>query len=326
MHIHKGLESKGIEMKLHVCFQRRTLYSMRYLVLFVAVLCSGWTSTAWATPRLATAVYQSLGVKKRLPIILEAVRSAYTQRTGEAALSLSNINLNLENFGLSKLGNCAQKIPCLLKTSKENLPRSVHHALYLGVGAIGQKILVQFILLDLKQNKRVLQKNQSFANMSELKTKMYPLMKTFFPNYGKVKIIGSPLGAQIEIDGRERGKLPSKALPVPSQRAIQVRVYAPKYNDWTQKLTFEREKTRTLQIKLTPKAVKKRKVLVRLIPRPRPLRRKPLQPKPKAKGTPFYKTWWFWTATGVVVAGGVAATVGIVSQNPYDVSSPFPAR
>jgi len=25
---------------------------------------------------------------------------------------------------------------------------------------------------------------------------------------------------------------------------------------------------------------------------------------------PFYKTWWFWTAAGVVVAGGIAATVG----------------
>ena len=33
------------------------------------------------------------------------------------------------------------------------------------------------------------------------------------------------------------------------------------------------------------------------------------KPAPEPEHTPVYKTWWFWTATGAVVAGGLTATL-----------------
>ena len=45
---------------------------------------------------------------------------------------------------------------------------------------------------------------------------------------------------------------------------------------------------------------------------------------PVVKGTPFYKTWWFWTVVGVVVAGGATATaVALTSQTPKPPAADF---
>jgi len=45
----------------------------------------------------------------------------------------------------------------------------------------------------------------------------------------------------------------------------------------------------------------------------------PVEPPPPVveKATPLYKRWWFWTAIGVIAAGGAAAiAVGVTSQTP----------
>ena len=39
------------------------------------------------------------------------------------------------------------------------------------------------------------------------------------------------------------------------------------------------------------------------------------------KPTPWYGTWWFWTVTGVVVAGATAATVYFVTQQDEPLGS-----
>lgn len=53
-------------------------------------------------------------------------------------------------------------------------------------------------------------------------------------------------------------------------------------------------------------------------------------PEAEEEGTPVYKSWWLWTAVGVVVAGGVAAAVIVATQSggpggepsndPYDIA------
>jgi hypothetical protein len=42
------------------------------------------------------------------------------------------------------------------------------------------------------------------------------------------------------------------------------------------------------------------------------------QAAPKARKQPVYKKWWFWTITGVVVAGavGVGLGVGLTASQP----------
>jgi hypothetical protein len=39
-------------------------------------------------------------------------------------------------------------------------------------------------------------------------------------------------------------------------------------------------------------------------------------PKQQQARKPIYKTWWFWTAIGGIVAGGVAVTVAVVETRP----------
>lgn len=37
---------------------------------------------------------------------------------------------------------------------------------------------------------------------------------------------------------------------------------------------------------------------------------------PRDSSTPVLESWWFWTAVGVVVAGGVATTIALTTQEP----------
>ena len=40
-------------------------------------------------------------------------------------------------------------------------------------------------------------------------------------------------------------------------------------------------------------------------------------PPPPAENKPLYKRWWFWTALGVIVAGGASAVaVGVLTSKP----------
>jgi hypothetical protein len=58
------------------------------------------------------------------------------------------------------------------------------------------------------------------------------------------------------------------------------------------------------------------RVVLRLVPAPAPttpvviVEQPTPEPAPRPAPRPFYKTWWFWTTVGVVVATGV--TVGVV--------------
>jgi tetratricopeptide (TPR) repeat protein len=44
--------------------------------------------------------------------------------------------------------------------------------------------------------------------------------------------------------------------------------------------------------------------------------KEPAAPKDKVEGAPFYKKWWFWTATGVVAASAVAIGLGAGLSQP----------
>ena len=39
-------------------------------------------------------------------------------------------------------------------------------------------------------------------------------------------------------------------------------------------------------------------------------------PIPTSEDPPVYKRWWFWTAAGLVLAGGVAAAFAVGSRSP----------
>jgi hypothetical protein len=270
----------------------------------------GLPQAALAAPQLAVAAFQALGVKKKLPTLLEAVREAYQKQTGELAIPLANIQLNLDGYGPSKLGACGQKIPCFANIAKKNLP-PVPKGLFLGIGGIGKKILVQFLLIDLQKETLIARRNKSFQGEAAFKKELPELMAQFFPNYGKLTITGGPKGAKVSVEGRQRGTLPMKPIIVPSSRAIKVTVEALKHDTKTVDVTVQKGAMKTVQIVLTPTALKRRIVI-----------RRP--PPTTTKGTPFYQTWWFWTVTGVVVVGAVGGTIGAVAASQPDVSSQAP--
>lgn len=294
--------------------------SQRLVPLLIGLACLFFGASAYAGPTLSLGAYQALGVDSKLPTILESLRDAYQKRTGEAATSLSQIDQAFGRYGLKRLGACAQKIACFVSITKSRLP-SAKQALYLGVGSIGKRLLVQLSLIDLESGKLITRKNVSYSGMDDFKQKAPALLAALFPNYALLQVSGSPSKADVFISGRKRDTIPTNKMPVPSGTPFEVKITAPGYEPWTQQLSVQKGETKSLFAKLKKKG--ERVAVVRRKPPERGKR--PLPPK-ATPGTPFYATWWFWTVAGVVVVGGVAAGVGIAASQaaaPQELQLPF---
>ncbi|MCC6811777.1 MAG: PEGA domain-containing protein [Deltaproteobacteria bacterium] len=97
---------------------------------------------------------------------------------------------------------------------------------------------------------------------------------------GTVRIAGVPNGAVISLDEKNAGVGPSEIGQV-KQGVHTLRVDASGYEPFKRAFLMRSGGSVSLDVSLSEK-----------------------------KGTPFYATWWFWTVTGVVVAGAV--TTGVV--------------
>jgi len=118
----------------------------------------------------------------------------------------------------------------------------------------------------------------------------------------------SPAGARVSMrQGRGQwGRVPSDGFPTRKAR-LTLRFAAAGYITKVRK-DIAVLRWRVLRLKVTLKAKPRPRIIARKPPRRRP-KRLPLPP------TPVYKTWWFWTITGVVVAGGVAVAVGLALRD-----------
>jgi len=279
------------------------------VVLVSAISMGGWLGSAAAAPppKAAIAAFQALGVEKILPSLLGQLRKAYEQHTGQKALNPIAVQTHLGALGLKKLGACAQKIPCLINTTRQSLSKELTHAIYVGVGGIGQKLLVRYIVLDLKKGKALHQVNQSYAGMTAFKAAVTKQIKAFFPHFASLRIKGSPAGATVFLNDTPQGKLPTAIIKASTKQPIALRILAEGHKVYETQLQLKPGKLMELTVKL-----KKLKV-VAIRKRP-PVQRRPEPPKI----TPITQKGWFWAVIGVgaaAVAGGVVAGV-LLSQRP----------
>lgn len=137
---------------------------------------------------------------------------------------------------------------------------------------------------------------------------------------GRFEISGTPVGAQVLVDGREVGRLPLQGMvrinAGPATLLVQADGYAPE----SQNLQVEGATFRRLEFRL-----KKAPSNVAALPMPDNEEAEPTTLTAQAESAtgsppPFYKKAWFWGAVGVVVVGAVVAGVllsgGAASTGP----------
>jgi len=103
---------------------------------------------------------------------------------------------------------------------------------------------------------------------------------------GRLRVTADAEGAQLVVDGEEPQQLPTE-LEL-SEGAHTIEVTAPDHEARNLEIEIAIGETHNLEVHLEPSEVE---------PGIEPVRR------------PWYATWWFWTAVGVVVTGGVVAGV-----------------
>lgn len=114
---------------------------------------------------------------------------------------------------------------------------------------------------------------------------------------GQIRIsIAKPVGTEVRINGKPVGRAPLNRLIRLNPGLVAASASFKGYYGWKKDLVLKPKQTVVLRItliKIKPKVIKK------II---------------KIKAKPIYKRWWFWTAVGVLVAGGATAlgvTLGI---------------
>lgn len=263
------------------------------------------TPSSSSAPRLVVSVFQQLDVTKKLPPLLQLINNAYQTRTGEQALSVDQVRQGFGgHFGPKVLRGCRAKVSCLTKKMKAPFPKA-SLGIFLGVGGLGDSILLKIILADLKTGKTLKEVRQSFNNLKDAKAKLPSIMAKLFPNYGSVRWTGLPKDATATLNGRST-KLTTATLPLAANKAASITVKAKGYKPKTFSATVKPNEQKTFPAAMT----KTKPPPSRLVRRPPPPRR-----EPGGKAQPVTQKWWFWTIIGVAAVGtGVGVAVGVMSQ------------
>jgi tetratricopeptide (TPR) repeat protein len=113
------------------------------------------------------------------------------------------------------------------------------------------------------------------------------------PRTGRVRITSSQPGTAVDIDGQPRGLAPLELELSPGGHQLQARANG--FDPYRAEVTLAAGQERNIDIELQrPNAA----VVAALA-----------AAGPSAQPAPLYGRWWFWTAVGVVVAGGVATAL-----------------
>ena len=119
------------------------------------------------------------------------------------------------------------------------------------------------------------------------------------PKLAKIEIKTTPQGAEVYMQNRYLGKSPITTAYKAGK--YTVRVKKPGYKSITKQIELKKGQNLTLNLKLT-------KIILPVAV--------PTKARPRAtKGKQFYQTWWFWTAVGVVVAGGTTTAIVLATHN-----------
>ena len=140
------------------------------------------------------------------------------------------------------------------------------------------------------------------------------------PSYLQFQLV--PKHAKVFIQSGKDWKQIQKQPFALTQRKATLKIEAPGYLPIVKK-DIPISKWQKHELSFTLKAKPKPKPRIRIIEKPFVRRPKPIlrRPKPKRKNQPkklakpFYKKWWFWTATGVLVAGGTATAILLINNS-----------
>lgn len=277
------------------------------LFLFSFLFCIT-TISAQSLPQssaqLVIAVTQQLDESKQLPPLLSLLLAGYEEHTGNATVSLDQMKQKLGHYGPKLLGDCQTKVTCLTQKIRPLFP-GVPYGLFVGVGGLGDTLLLNLVLVDLSQGKDIKQLNQTFNHLQDMKNKLPQVMKQLFPNFGKIRFTRLPSDAIVMVEKKTHTS-PNLWRPVPANQPLSVLITASGYQS----------KKETLQIK-PGESLELKWELERLQSPPRRLVRTPPPPRtdPNPGAKPVTQQWWFWTIIGVVAVGtGVGVTVGILSS------------
>tara|TARA_B100000609_G_C17223005_1_gene442117 strand:+ start:25328 stop:26236 length:909 start_codon:yes stop_codon:yes gene_type:complete len=298
---------------LHPVRLKRGLFSSLAICLAV-ILCAPAPSYA-QQKTLGIAAFQVLGIKSKVAKILTLTNAAYQKHTGTAPLALSEVTKRLGKYGLVKLKACdPPTVKCLSAKGKTFLKTDL--ALFLGIGGFGEKILIDFLLVDLSTGKQVKRTNKTFDGFKGMESQLPAVMTALFPpTDAKLVLEGTPKGAAVTLDGKASGELPT-TLSLKPGKEYALKISHPKHKPYERSITMKPGKKMTISIALPSLAPVARR------PDTRPPER-----RPAPAGEPVFRKVWFWAVVGgvVVVGAGVAIGVAAASSGPQwpELQAPF---
>lgn len=288
----------------------------RFFVLFLCcgLISSGIALETWAqplpklapklTPKLVIAVFQKLDDSKKLPPLLALLQKAYTKRTSEATISSNELKKRLGHYGPKLFGQCKLKAACLSQKMKKFFP-NVQYGLFLGVGGLGDAVLLNMVLIDLRTGKEAKRLNQAFSNQNDANAKLPQVMKQLFPNYASIRWQGLPSNSTATINGRIFEK-PQNWVGVPANQTLQIVLQSSGFRPDSRQVKLTPNSQITQIVKLVPN---QQKPDLRLGKGKVP----PSRPSPKSQ--PITRKWWLWTLVGLAAAGAAAGvTVGVLAS------------
>ena len=118
---------------------------------------------------------------------------------------------------------------------------------------------------------------------------------------GTLKVVATPAGVQVQVDGTVQGEAPVEARVSIGEHVV--RLSRAGYVDEVRRVAVKTGQVTELAVKLVPMAEAER----------------------AATKSAFWKQWWFWTVVGGAVAGAVgrvrSSSSGVSSTRPYSTFS-----
>jgi hypothetical protein len=150
-------------------------------------------------------------------------------------------------------------------------------------------------------------------------------LKVINRHVGGLIVGGNPKGAEILVNGRVAGTLPTDVPLRVLVGSATLTVRAKGYEDVSRTIDVRADGQISEQVELTPLPSTRPAAVALAAPPPAPptttsaveasLEAKPsppTEPASDAEAAPFYERWWFWTAVGVVAAGAITTAVVLV--------------
>ncbi len=111
---------------------------------------------------------------------------------------------------------------------------------------------------------------------------------------GTLKILATPAGVQVQVDGKVLGAAPVEASVSIGEHVV--RLTHPGYVEEVRRAHVKTSQVTEIAVRMVPEA----------------------EAQKAASGSSFWKQWWFWTIIGGVVAGAVATGVAVPLTQDQD--------